>query len=174
MVHHHLVRPAIWLTALGDPPVRIALVVVVVTMLAWRRAWRAAIFLVVAAAGGAAIVALLKASIARARPELLPHLDLVLSASMPSGHAANGTIAWLGSALALGTLWPRRRMALVTGALVLALLIGLSRLALAVHWPSDVVVGWAIGLCWTTALWRVLACEAAAGRSYRQGTRGNR
>jgi undecaprenyl-diphosphatase len=141
-------------TTLGDPEFRIALVALVTGVLAWRRAWRPAIFLVVAAVGGAEVVSLLKSGIARARPDFLPHLDVVRNASMPSGHSANGTIAWLGSALALGTIVPRRRL-LIAGALGIALLIGVSRLALAVHWPSDVLVGWAIGLCWTLALWWV-------------------
>ncbi len=147
------------MTRLGDPLVRIGVAAMAVALLTSVRAWRSAAFLAVLVASGALVVTLLKLAFARARPELLPHLDLVSNASMPSGHAANGTIVWLGSALALGAVWPRWRGVLIVAAVAIALLIGVSRIALAVHWPSDVAVGWAIGLIWTLACAQLLRLE---------------
>jgi undecaprenyl-diphosphatase len=68
--------------------------------------------------------------------------------SFPSGHAANSMIVYLALAL-LAFDDPRHRRWAVAGALLLSFLIGLSRPMLGVHWPSDVVAGWAFGLLWT-------------------------
>ena len=81
-------------------------------------------------------------------------LDAVVSLSFPSAHAANSMIAWLGLALIAAP--PRLRPAAVAAALALALLVGLTRLVLAVHWPSDVIGGWAFGAAWTLLLLRLL------------------
>jgi len=85
--------------------------------------------------------------IARARPELEPHLVVVKTSSFPSGHATSSMIFYLTLALALVPEGPRRRRAVAT-AVVLSLLIGLSRVMLGVHWPSDVIGGWSFGLLW--------------------------
>ena len=85
--------------------------------------------------------------IARVRPDLEPHLVVVRTSSFPSGHATSSTIFFLTLALVLGegTRW--RRPAVST-ALLLSFLIGISRVMLGVHWPSDVIGGWAFGLLW--------------------------
>jgi membrane-associated phospholipid phosphatase len=72
----------------------------------------------------------------------------------PSGHAAYSMMAWLGLAL-LATRTTRRRGAAVALALALAFLVGSSRLVLAVHWPSDVIGGWAFGAAWTLLFLRL-------------------
>ena len=86
--------------------------------------------------------------IARARPDLEPHLVVVKTSSFPSGHATSSMIFYLTLALVLD-----RRHALasrrgVAAAILLSLLIGISRVMLGVHWPSDVIGGWAFGLLW--------------------------
>ena len=85
--------------------------------------------------------------IARARPDLEPHLVVVKTSSFPSGHAASSMIFYLTLALVLaaGTRWHRVAAA---GAVLLSLLIGISRVMLGVHWPSDVIGGWAFGMLW--------------------------
>ncbi|MFL6745720.1 MAG: phosphatase PAP2 family protein [Sphingomicrobium sp.] len=102
-----------------------------------------------------------KYSIARVRPDVEPHLVVVRTSSFPSGHAASSMIFFLTLALVLAarTRWNRIAPA---GAVLLSLLIGTSRVMLGVHWPSDVIGGWAFGLLW------VLVTLRLAGRWIRE------
>ena len=85
--------------------------------------------------------------VARVRPDLEPHLVVVKTQSFPSGHATSSMIFYLTVALALTarTRWERPAAA---AAILLSILVGLSRVMLGVHWPSDVVGGWAFGALW--------------------------
>lgn len=90
---------------------------------------------------------------ARARPDE-QHLVTVTSLSFPSGHSANAAIVYFTIALLLApsleSRWSRRL--LLAGAAIVSVAVGFSRMILGVHWPSDVVGGWAFGLFWTLAL----------------------
>jgi undecaprenyl-diphosphatase len=110
---------------------------------------RKAALLLVVVLGGRMSVELQKYLGGRPRPAELDQLVAVHSKSFPSGHAANSMITCLAIALLL---LPRRLA--IAAAILLSLLIGLSRIMLGVHWPSDVVGGWAFGLFWTLALVR--------------------
>jgi len=85
--------------------------------------------------------------IARVRPDLETHLVVVKTSSFPSGHATSSMVFFLTLAIVLtsGTRW---RFLSVAGAILLSLLIGISRVMLGVHWPSDVVGGWAFRMLW--------------------------
>lgn len=85
--------------------------------------------------------------IARVRPDIEPHLVVVKTSSFPSGHATSSMIFYLSLALAL-TAKTRWHRAAAAGAIILSVLIGLSRVMLGVHWPSDVIGGWAFGMLW--------------------------
>jgi undecaprenyl-diphosphatase len=85
--------------------------------------------------------------IARVRPDLEPHLVVVKSSSFPSGHAASSMIFYLSLALAF-TAHSRGRFAAAGAAILLSLMVGTSRVMLGVHWPSDVIGGWAFGMLW--------------------------
>ena len=98
---------------------------------------------------GRALVILQKAHFARLRPEEDLRLVEVSYQSFPSGHAANPTVAYGALALLLFDDPMHRRVA-AAFAMIVALLIGISRPMLGVHWPSDVVGGWAFGLLWLT------------------------
>ena len=93
----------------------------------------------------------LKDWIGRPRPAF--ELDWQLqSLAYPSGHAAGSLTAYLATALILAP--PARRGPWAAGALLLAFIVGLSRIHLGVHWPSDVLGGWAFGLlAVSTAMW---------------------
>ncbi len=127
--------------------------VVIVTMLGavwmlYRGQRRGALLLLVASLTGRGIVILAKLYFARLRPEEHLRLAEVHYLSFPSGHAANSMIVYLGIAL-LAFEKPEHRRWAVAAALLLSFLVGLSRPMLGVHWPSDVVAGWAFGLFWT-------------------------
>jgi membrane-associated phospholipid phosphatase len=142
-----LVALARFFTALGEPTMLIAAGVGVALWLWYARRARLALALVGVVGVGRGLAEVQKYWVARVRPDAEPHLVFVQTSSFPSGHAANSMIFYLALALALsaGTRWQRPAAA---GAVVLALLIGISRVMLGVHWPSDVVGGWAFGMLW--------------------------
>jgi undecaprenyl-diphosphatase len=145
------------LTSLGSPAV-LALVTIAAVSYLWiddKR--RAAIFVIGAIAGGAVLEFLLKLGFARPRPELVSHLVDVNSFSFPSGHATMATITYLTLGVLLARVQSRRRMKLyvLAVAILLALLVGFTRVYLGVHWPTDVVAGWCIGAAWALGCWLV-------------------
>jgi undecaprenyl-diphosphatase len=148
-----LVPAALLVTRLGNAYVLLPLCAVAAATLAWAGRRRAALLFVVLILSGRLLVEIEKRLVARPRPDPSGRLDSVASMSFPSAHAANSTIAWLGLALLAAD--PRLRPAAVAAALVLAVLVGLTRLVLAVHWPSDVIAGWAFGAAWTLLFLRI-------------------
>jgi undecaprenyl-diphosphatase len=145
--HPALVIVARVLTALGEPTVLIAAGLVTAILL-WRAGHRHLPWVLIAITLiGRGVSELQKYWVARARPSLEPHLVVVKTSSFPSGHASSSMIFYLTMALALtaGTRWHRMAAA---GAILLSLLVGLSRVMLGVHWPSDVIGGWSFGLLW--------------------------
>jgi undecaprenyl-diphosphatase len=145
--HPALVATARIFTALGEPTVLVGGGVVIAAALWWIGRGRFALGLFLVVVIGRALTESQKYWIARARPDLEAHLVVVKTSSFPSGHAASSMIFFVALALAFtpGHRW--RRVA-VAGAMLLSLLIGLSRVMLGVHWPSDVVGGWSFGLLW--------------------------
>lgn len=95
---------------------------------------------------GRGMIELIKAVVGRARPALDVHPVLVNSTSFPSGHAGNSMLAFLTAAMIFAP--ERHRRTAVAGAVAASLLVGLSRPLLGVHWPTDVIAGWAFGAAW--------------------------
>ncbi|WP_407897596.1 phosphatase PAP2 family protein [Ferrigenium sp. UT5] len=116
--------------------------------------WRSALFVAGVLSSGIVLSNALKYWIGRPRPHLVAHLDSVSTASFPSGHALNSTLFYLLLALILTRFIHSRsaRWMLYAIASGLALLTGISRIALGVHYPSDVMAGWMIGGAWM-GLW---------------------
>jgi membrane-associated phospholipid phosphatase len=116
----------------------------------WRRGWHVAL-------AAAPVVSLVLASLAstaskalfdRERPPVVLHATTVTLAAFPSGHATDAAAFFLAASVTLAiTIVEHRstRVLLVATGLFLAMLVGLSRLVLGVHWLSDVVAGWALG-----------------------------
>jgi undecaprenyl-diphosphatase len=115
----------------------------------------AALFVVIAIAGGVALSEALKHLFARPRPELVAHLVEVQSASFPSGHAMLSAITFLtlGALLARVQGSIRVKSYVIAVAIGLTLVIGISRLYLGVHWPTDVLAGWCAGAAWAMGCW---------------------
>lgn len=138
---------ALGFTQLGDWWAVVGVTLAGSLLLLWRGKKWEALTLLIATFTGRALVILQKVYFARLRPEEDLRLVEVSYLSFPSGHAANPTIAYVALALLLFD-DPKRRHVAAAAALVLALLIGISRPMLGVHWPSDVIGGWAFGLLW--------------------------
>ena len=145
-------RPALlalarFFTALGEPTILIAAGAACALWLWYAGRGRLGVVLLLIALLGRGLSEIQKYWVARARPDLEPHLVVVKTQSFPSGHAASSMIFYLAMAIALtaGTRWHRIAAA---GAVLLSLLIGTSRVMLGVHWPSDVIGGWAFGMMW--------------------------
>ena len=99
------------------------------------------------------LVELLKTGFDRARPDPHGHAVAVHSMAFPSGHSANAMALGLGLALIAAP--ARWRLPALAAGLAFAAAVGLSRLVLGVHWPSDVLGGWAFGAAWTLLLVRL-------------------
>ena len=142
-----LLAVARFFTALGEPTVLIGAGVVVAAWLFWRGHRHLPWVLIAIVAIGRALSELQKYWIGRVRPDVEPHLVAVKTSSFPSGHATSSMIFFLTLALVLGaeTRWQRPA---VIAAVLLSLAIGTSRVMLGVHWPSDVIGGWAFGMLW--------------------------
>lgn len=154
------------LTALGGGPFLTLLTAATAGFLIAARKWGMAVFVVVAIAGGGFAANLLKWLFVRARPDLVPHLVTVDSASFPSAHAMNSAVTFLTLGVLLGrTQRDRRLKAYLIGiAVVLTLIVGFSRVYLGVHWPTDVIAGWAVGAAWA------ILCSMVAARLQRRKT----
>lgn len=145
------------MTALGGPTV-LTLVVIAATgllLVVGRR--RTALLLLAATVSGGGLVALVKDHVGRARPTLVPHLVEVTGRSFPSGHSTDSAVVYLTMA-ALATRLVTARAArgyLVGLAVLLVGAIGVSRVYLGVHWPSDVAAGWSVGTLWALGWWRL-------------------
>ncbi len=148
------------ISSLGSGPVLGLLVTIAVGYLVIKRDRTKALLLVVAAASGGVVVAMLKNLFGRPRPNLVDHLVRVQTMSFPSGHAANSALVFLtiGALISDVEISRGARIYIMAVAMTLAILIGLSRLYLGIHWPTDVAAGWALGAGWAT-LWRVISTQ---------------
>ena len=118
--------------------------------LALVKRWAALGLFLAAILGASVLNALVKFSFHRGRPQVVPHLAEVSNASFPSGHAMISAATYMTVGALLAHTQPSRavRLYLLSLAAVLSIMIGLSRLYLGVHWPSDVLAGWAFGSAW--------------------------
>lgn len=146
-------------TALGSYAFVIIIVTAATGYLLLMRKFGLALLLLAAEAGGMLFSTLLKELFDRPRPDL-EHAARVFTASFPSGHATLSAVTFLtlGALLTRVTADRKAKLYFMATAIVLTLLVGLSRLYLGVHYPSDILAGWCIGsawavLCWGGALW---------------------
>ncbi|HZJ54256.1 MAG TPA: phosphatase PAP2 family protein [Myxococcaceae bacterium] len=171
------------LTALGSVPVLLLVVLGVAGFLALGKLWRHLALVLGASAGGLLLMMVLKRGFDRPRPTVVPPLMLETTASFPSGHAMMSAVVYLTLGTLVAQLCPRwrERVYVITVAGVLTAVIGLTRLFLGVHYPSDVLGGWSVGLAWALASGlaarglrirsRELSAEAPAAEGAETGAR---
>ncbi|SOE15247.1 undecaprenyl-diphosphatase [Hoeflea halophila] len=152
-----LQETAVEVTAVGGYPLIVLTLAAVSGFFVVTKHYGAALYAVISVGCGALISYSLKQYYSRPRPDLVDHLDTVHTASFPSGHALVTTVAYLTlAAIVIGFLDNRRARAYVLGvAMLVAVIVGVSRVYLGVHWPSDVAAGWALGAAWASFSWLV-------------------
>jgi undecaprenyl-diphosphatase len=136
-------------TLLGDGRLVTIVAVVAGLWLMRERRLATAVILLVGTGIGRGLTEIQKIEVNRLRPDADPHLVATYTLSYPSAHSANAMMTYLSLALLL----PRARRGLwIAAALILAVMVGASRVVLGVHWPSDVMGGWVYGALWTWLL----------------------
>ncbi|WP_277275563.1 phosphatase PAP2 family protein [Novosphingobium cyanobacteriorum] len=150
---HWLLQSLTDITALGGFTVLTLLTSLVVGFLLASRKPGTALFVALAIASGAVLSTILKDLFVRQRPEIVPHLVQVSSTSFPSSHAMNSAMVYLTLAalLARSQEETRVRLYLISAAIALTAIVGISRVYLGVHWPSDVLAGWTFGAIWAAS-----------------------
>ncbi|MGZ4590853.1 MAG: phosphatase PAP2 family protein [Actinomycetes bacterium] len=137
------------ITTLGDtgPLLTILVLAAVLVPMRWGGGWRLLILPCAAAALAFAASSMIKHAVGRARPPAVDWAGPAHGAAFPSGHATSATAGYLTLAILVAGLLPaaRYRAAVLAVGIGLPLLIGASRVVLAVHWPTDVLAGWALG-----------------------------
>jgi undecaprenyl-diphosphatase len=154
-----LTESMIDISAMGGSTVLALVVFAVAGFLLLQTRLRTALFVAATAVSGDIVSNALKLEFHRPRPAIVPHLRQVFSTSFPSGHAMESAIVYL----TLGTVLMRVAETRVTKAYclsvaaILTVLVGISRVYLGVHYPTDVIGGWIIGFVWASICWLIEA-----------------
>ncbi len=145
------------LTALGSTSVLVFILISAFFYLVIAGQSSSALFMLGAVAGGQLLSSLLKLGIERPRPDLVSHLAEVYTLSFPSGHAMLSAVTYLtlGSLLARVQAGRALKTYVMAVAVTATLLVGVSRIYLGVHWPSDVLAGWCAGSAWAMLCWLI-------------------
>jgi undecaprenyl-diphosphatase len=154
------------LTALGGLAVLSLLSLAVTVFLLLRRLRGAAALLAASVAGGMLASSVLKEFFERPRPDLVPHGAEVFTASFPSGHAMMSAVVYLtlGALLARVETGLRVKAFVLSVSVLLTVLVGISRVYLGVHWPTDVLAGWTVGAAWAVMCWLIARVLQRKGR----------
>jgi undecaprenyl-diphosphatase len=142
-------------TALGGYGILSTITILVTTFLHLERRPARGHFIVVTVLAGYSLSMMLKAIIARPRPDIVPWLSNVHSSSFPSGHSMMSAVVYLSLGLMLSDLTSRRlvKTFVVVAPLTISALVSFSRVYMGVHYPTDVVAGWWLGISWSLACW---------------------
>ena len=153
-------------TSLGSIAVLLIMTFAVAGYLFLDRKPGVAWLMLIAVLGGLALNNLLKFVFARPRPEVVSPVPRVFTTSFPSGHATLSAITYLTIAALLARAYPSPILDIyfMSLAALLTVLIGLSRIYLGVHFPTDILGGWCIGAAWAIGCWVLLAWLQQAGQ----------
>ena len=145
------------ITGLGSMVVLVMVTADAIFYLLLVRRGREALMVLIAVGGGQVLSSLLKLGIDRPRPELVSHLVHVQTLSFPSGHAMMSAVTYLTLGVMIAGITPGRitKAYVLFIAVLITLMVGVSRIYLGVHWPSDVLAGWCAGFAWAMLCWLV-------------------
>jgi undecaprenyl-diphosphatase len=151
-------------TALGGIAVISLATLGVLGFLLFEHKKKIAFILLLATLGAMGVSTALKEFIDRPRPDLVPHGSVVYTASFPSGHSMQSAATYLTMGALLAQVQRRRRVKafILSIALIITFLVGVSRIYLGVHWPTDVLAGWTAGAGWAILCWLL------AGKLYKE------
>jgi undecaprenyl-diphosphatase len=153
------------ITALGGRTLLMFTVLSAMGALALERKLHAMWLVGIAALGGGVLTTAMKELFARARPDVVSHLVPVLSPSFPSGHSMLAAVIYLTLGALLASFSSRRstKAYLLGVAMFMTLVVGVSRVYLGVHYPTDVLAGWCAGLVWALVCWLIARYLQARG-----------
>jgi undecaprenyl-diphosphatase len=145
------------ITSLGGSTIVTLITLFVFGYLILKKQYSKLFLVLVAIIGGAIIDLELKVIFSRIRPQVVPSLIQEISYGFPSGHSMMSTIIYLSLASLLARLQVRWRdkIYIISLAILLSFMIGISRVYLGVHYPTDVLGGWSLGLAWAALCWLV-------------------
>ena len=144
-------------TSLGSPAVLTLITVAALGYLALKRHWRAALFVLISICGGSAVSFAIKDLVQRPRPDFVAAVAQTQTYSFPSGHAFLSAVTFLtlGALLARVQHQGEVKVYLLAVAIAITVLVGISRLYIGVHWPTDVLAGWCAGAAWAILCWLI-------------------
>ena len=153
-------------TSLGSIIVLVIITLAVVGYLFLAGKSAMARLMLIAVVGGIVLNDLLKFAFGRARPEVATPLARVFTTSFPSGHATLSAITYLTIGAVLARSQPSSTISLyfMSLAAFLTMIIGVSRIYLGVHYPTDVLGGWCIGTAWAMGCWAIMARLQSVGQ----------
>ncbi len=153
-------------TALGGVGILMLISLLTVGYLLLEHKKKSALVLFIAIASGTFVSFSLKYGFTRPRPDIVPHATEVYTSSFPSGHSLMSTMVYLSLASMLSQIQSRKRskVYLFSAAIILSVVIGISRVYLGVHWPTDVIAGWAAGLFWSLLFILVIRSMQSSGK----------
>jgi undecaprenyl-diphosphatase len=145
------------ITALGSAAVIVLFTLIITGYLLLQKKYYWLWLVLIATVGGALLVWGLKEFIGRTRPTVVTHLLEEKSLSFPSGHSMMSAIVYLTQATLLSRIEKNRKVKIyiISTALLLIFLIGISRVYIGVHYPTDVMAGWVAGISWALLCWYV-------------------
>jgi undecaprenyl-diphosphatase len=154
------------MTALGGIAVLSLMTTAAAVYLLLLRKWHAMLLMVMAVVSGVLVSTVLKSSFDRPRPEWGSALTATFTSSFPSGHSMLSAVVYLVLGSMLARMESRRALKIyfMVVAVLLTFLVGLSRIYLGAHYPTDVLAGWTAGLAWALLWWLITRFLQHRGR----------
>lgn len=144
-------------TGLGSTGVLTLVTLSAAGFLLLERKRHATVLLLISVLGGVLLSNALKLAFARPRPPFADIAPLITPASFPSGHSMMSAVVYLTIGAIVARLRPDPRVGafVLTLSILVTVIVGISRIYLGVHWPTDVLAGWAVGAAWAILCWLV-------------------